>query len=135
MDLDDFGAGKNTNFEGSEDYDVFYIGDLDIGDTFTGEIFMSDIRFNEKLEKDAFTVVITNHDNEEKHVFSYISPTMVEEGTKLYGRKGSKAYELIDSILSGMFNTKRNDVKYHSVVFEQFREGVNSKIYLLRGKL
>lgn len=131
--LDDFGAGKQAGeYEDTEDYEVSYRSDLEPGDTFKGEVFMSELKKSESeatFGKPFFNIVITNHELEEKWVITYWTPNekALAEGN-YYGKKGGAHYVLIDSILSTLFGTPRDEAKYHSVIFDKFRDGINSKI-------
>lgn len=135
--MDDFGAGPSG--QDTDDYEVYYRSELEPGDTFKGEIFMSDIRVSEAettYGQKLFNIVITNHDLEEKWIITYWSPNedALSQGN-YYGKKGGAHYVLIDSILSCLFDTPRDEAKYHTVVFEKFREGVNSRIGMVEAEM
>lgn len=138
--LDDFGAGaQGGDFEDTEDFEVYYRSDLEPGDTFKGEIFMSELKKSEAEAthgKPFFNIVITNHEQEEKWVVTYWSPNedAMAKGN-YYGKKGGAHYMLIDGILACLFGTDRNEAKYHSVIFEKFREGINNKIVSVEAEM
>lgn len=128
-DLGDFGVKAKGG--DTDDYDVLYSKDLEPGDTFTGEAFLSEIKISDYDDKPYMVLVITNHDLEEKWVINYKNPKVVvdNDGTELfYGKKGGKLYTLIDSLLSALFDITPGEAKYHSVVAETFRDAINSKV-------
>lgn len=134
VDQSSFGVEKSSRE--TDGYTALYNKDLEPGDTITGEVFLSDL---EDYEGDdgsrsrRMFLVITDHEMEEKWVIGFWNPKEIDEEDrpkKIYGKKGGKLYNLIDNILSGLFPdaVKPQTAGYHSVVFDAFRDGVNSKI-------
>ncbi len=157
MEESDFGVGlgggSGEGFENTDDYLVKYptpsddpdVGVIEIGDTIEGEIFIGEL----KVAKNGnvfFSVVITNHEEEEKWIVSYFSPTLIlndkvikdleaaeavengEEGIVLYGQKGGRPYIFMDTLLGNLFNKPMGENKYHSALFDKLREGVNNSV-------
>ncbi|MCE7699706.1 MAG: hypothetical protein K8E24_013135 [Methanobacterium paludis] len=135
VELGDFGVRSNSA-QDDDNYEVYYNSDLEPGDMIEGEVFLSEIKDHENAEtgekSKLLTLVITSHEEEEKWVVTYWNPKLFTDDVPtgmLYGKKGGKLYLLIDSILSSMFkDVEKGEAGYHSVDFEKFREGINSKI-------
>jgi hypothetical protein len=147
------GGGSGEGFEDTSDYFTKYptpSDDPDVGVIEPGEIIQGEIYIGElKVAKNGnvfFSVIITNHEEEEKWVVSYFSPTLIlndkvikdleaaeaveagEEGIVLYGRKGGRPYVFLDTLLSGLFGKPAGESKYHSALFKKLRDGVNNNV-------
>jgi len=147
------GGGSGEGFEDTSDYLTKYptpsddpdVGLIEPGDILQGEIYIGEL----KVARNGnvfFSVIITSHEEEEKWVVSYFSPTLIlngkvikdmeaaeavengEEGIVMYGRKGGRPYVFMDSLLSGLFDKPLGEAQYHSALFEKLREGVNNNV-------
>jgi hypothetical protein len=137
LEQSDFGVQSGSGIE-SDDYEVLYNKDLEVGDSIEGEVYLSEIK-DHKSEEDGtesrvFSLIITDHTNEQKWIISFWNPKEVEGGKKIYGKKPFKVYRLIDDFLSGIFGVPKLETPYHSVIFEVFREGINSKVLSVKAK-
>ena len=130
----DFGVESGSGTD--DDYEVLYNKDLGEGDTIEGEVYLSEIKDHTSEEGEqsrVFSLIITDHEKEEKWIISYWNPKEVEGG-KIYGKKPYKVYRLIDDFLGGLFGLPLKEIPYHSVVFDKFRDGINSKVLSVKAK-
>ena len=157
MDEGDFGigasAGSGEGFENTDDYHTKYtrptddpdIGVIEPGDKIKGEIYIGEL----KVAKNGsvfFSVIITDHEEEEKWIVSYFSPTLIlngevikdmdaveavergEEGIELYGKNGGRPYIFMDTLLGGLFGKPIGEAPYHKAIFDKLRQGVNNNV-------
>lgn len=157
MEESDFGigvgGGSGEGFENTDDYLVKYpkpsddpdIGVIEPGEKLQGEIFIGEL----KVAKNGnvfFSVIVTSHEEEEKWVVTYFSPTLIlndkiikdidameavergEEGIVLYGKKGGRPYILMDTLMGNLFNKPIGEAPYQSAQFDKFRQGVNNMV-------
>ncbi len=93
----------DDEIEGTENYNIFNVQDLDPGDTFQGKPFLGDIRENEfeddntgeMVKKYSATLQVVNHENEE-----ILKARVNLKGTddQVQFWQGSQGYDIIDSI-------------------------------------
>ena len=120
------GTGSNT-----DDYDSLYLSQLNIEDEITGEIYVGELKSKEIKKKPVqeFYVIITDHENKQKWICGLITSAYFDDNiAKIYGEKGGRIYELIDSLNHALNGTKLNEMESYSVVFETFREKVNKNV-------
>lgn len=113
----------------TDDYEFKYISQLTAGDKITGEIYLGEIKSKQLKKSDVseFYVIITDHENKQKWICGLITSYYSESGN-IYGEKGGRIYELIDSISNALNDTSLNELESYSVNFDTFRETINSKV-------
>lgn len=122
----DLGQKSGGYDDKTEDYETYYASEVEIGTKISGEVFITERKVHPK-HGDNFTILLTNHDEEVKYVLTFY-PTFYDEGTVLYGRKGSKIYMILDPIFSIIYNQEADEKKYRSVDFETFRNTINNNV-------
>jgi hypothetical protein len=93
----------DTNVDGTEEYEIYYLNDLEQDDSFVGKPYLSDIRGNEfkddktgeMVKKFSATLYINNNQNEET---LQARVNFKGEDDKISVWQGSLCYDLIDSI-------------------------------------
>lgn len=93
----------DDEIEGTENYNIFNVQDLDPGDTFVGKPVLGDIRENEfddentgeKVKKYSATLQIINHENEEI-LKARLNLKSTDDEVQFW--QGSQGYDIIDSI-------------------------------------
>lgn len=120
---------KKSGKDKTEDYDIKYLNELVPQEEISGEIYIGDIRKREvkKKEIDEFYVIITDNETEIKWICGFITSYYPETGT-IYGEKGGRVYNFIDSLNHIVNKTRRNFQDSYSVDFETFRKSVNDNI-------
>lgn len=120
---------KKSGKDKTEDYDIKYLNELVPQEEISGEIYIGDIRKREvkKKEIDEFYVIITDNETEIKWICGFITSYYPETGT-IYGEKGGRVYNFIDSLNHIVNKTRRNFQDSYSVDFEAFRKSVNDNI-------
>jgi len=121
---------KNISFE-DEDYETIYLSDVEVGNKITGEIYISKLKTKEFKgnEFQQFYLIITDRENKKKWVCGINASVYTNNDTvKIYGAKGGRVYQLIDSLNHALNNTKLNQLESYSVVFDTFKETVNEKV-------
>jgi hypothetical protein len=127
----DLGIQKgNTNFK-DEDYETAYLSELEVGDELTGEIYLSELKTQEFRgnEIQQFYLIITDHDNKKKWVCGLNTSVYKNDDiVSIYGAKGGRVYQFIDSLNHALNGTELDHLESYSVVFETFRDTVNEKV-------
>ncbi len=124
----DLGIKKSSKDE-TEDYDIKYLSDLVPQEEISGKIYVGDMRQREikKKEIDEFYVIITDDETRVKWICGLITSYYPEEGT-IYGEKGGRVYNFIDSLNHIVNKTRRSFQDSYSVDFETFRKSINDNI-------
>lgn len=120
----------NANF-GDEDYETMYLSQLEIGSKITGDIYVGELKAKEIKGKEVqeFYVIISDHKNKQKWICGLITSAYFDEDiAKIYGEKGGRIYELIDSLSHSLNDTELNHLESYSVVFNTFRETINERV-------
>jgi len=120
---------KKGGKDKTEDYEIKYLSDLVPLEEISGEIYIGDIRKREvkKKEIDEFYVIITDHETEVKWICGFITSYYLETGT-IYGEKGGRVYNFIDSLNHIVNKTRKNFQDSYSADFETFRKSINDNI-------
>ena len=136
----DLGIQKGSK-DKSDEYSTKFLNQLDPGEEISGEIYIGEMkkrlikktevdknqRFLErqKLDKfltvDEFYIIITDHENKQKWICGLISSYYPKPGN-IYGEKGGRVYNLIDSLNHALNNTPMNMQESYSVNFDTFRK-------------
>jgi hypothetical protein len=116
----------DDDVEGTEDYDVFMVNDLDPGDTFIGKPVLGEIKENEfedidtgeMVKKYSASFLIINHDNKEK-LKARVNLKSLNDDVTFW--QGSLGYDIIDSIeemhepgtsgINNVYNMSFNELK------------------------
>ncbi|MEN4006060.1 MAG: hypothetical protein PQ964_01650 [Methanobacteriaceae archaeon] len=127
----DLGIQKgNISFE-DEDYETIYLSDLEVGAEITGEIYISELKTKEFKgnEFQQFYLIIIDRENKQKWVCG-INPSVYtnDDIVSVYGAKGGRVYQLIDSLNHSLNGTELEQLESYSVVFNTFRESINEKV-------
>lgn len=127
----DLGIQKgNTNF-GDEDYETKYLSQLEVESEITGEIYLSEIKTKELKgnEIQQFYLIVTDHKNKQKWVCGITTSVYTNNDViSIYGEKGGRVYQLIDSLNHALNDTELENLESYSVVFDTFRETINEKV-------
>ena len=127
----DLGIQKgNVNYD-NDDYETIYLSQVEVGSEITGEIFVGELKSKEIKSKDVqeFYVIITDHENKQKWICGLITSAYFDNDiAKIYGEKGGRIYQLIDSLNHVLNGTELDQLESYSVIFDTFRETVNEKI-------
>ncbi|MGB9938041.1 MAG: hypothetical protein ACPK7O_10010 [Methanobacterium sp.] len=127
----DLGIQRGSSNFDDEDYDATYLSELEVGDEISGEIYISEIKTQEFRgnEINQFYLIITDHDNKKKWVCGINTSVYTNDDiVSIYGAKGGRVYQLIDSLNHTLNDTQLNQLESYSVVFDTFRETVNDKV-------
>lgn len=126
----DLGIQKgSTNYD--DDYETMFLSQLEIESEITGEIYVGELKSKEIKGKEVqeFYVIITDHENKQKWICGLITSAYFDDDVaKIYGEKGGRIYELIDSLSHALNDTELNQLESYSVVFDTFRETVNKSV-------
>mgnify|MGYP000946991830 CR=1 FL=1 len=126
----DLGIQKgNTSYE--DDYKAKYLSQLEIGSEITGDIYVGELKSKEIKSKEVqeFYIIITDHKNKQKWICGLITSAYFDDDVaKIYGEKGGRIYQLIDSISHALNGTELNQLESYSVVFDTFRQTINERI-------
>ncbi len=126
----DLGIQKgSTNYE--DDYETMFLSQLEPESEITGEIYVGELKSKEIKGKEVqeFYVIITDHENKQKWICGLITSAYFDdEVAKIYGEKGGRIYELIDSLSHALNDTELDQLESYSVVFDTFRETVNKSV-------
>ncbi|MGF7118031.1 hypothetical protein [Methanobacterium oryzae] len=127
----DLGIQKgNANF-GDEDYETKYLSQLEIGSEITGDIYIGELKAKEIKGKEVqeFYIIVSDHKNKQKWICGLITSAYFDDDiAKIYGEKGGRVYELIDSLSHALNGTELNNLESYSVVFDTFRETINERV-------
>jgi len=127
----DLGIQKgNTSFK-DEDYETAYLSELEVGDELTGEIYLSELKTQEFRgnEIQQFYLIVTDHENKKKWVCGINTSVYKNDDViSIYGAKGGRVYQLIDSLNHVLNGTELGHLESYSVVFDTFRDTVNEKV-------
>lgn len=133
----DLGIQKgNISFE-DEDYETIYLSDVEVGNEITGEIYISELKTKEFKgnEFQQFYLIITDRENKQKWVCGINTSVYTNDGiVSIYGAKGGRVYQLIDSLSHALNGTELEQLESYSVVFNTFRETINEKVEKVRVK-
>lgn len=126
----DLGIQKGSaNYD--DDYETMYLSQLEPESEITGEIYVGELKSKEIKGKEVqeFYVIITDHENKQKWICGLITSAYFDdEVAKIYGEKGGRIYELIDSLSHALNDTELDQLESYSVVFDTFRETVNKSV-------
>jgi len=127
------GIGGAGNYP-DDDYEVKYLNGLTEGDQITGVLAINDIKKkevpqgkNKTTEIDQFYVIVTDHPNKSKWVLG-IQASYYEDKGNIYGEKGGRVYDLLDSLSHVLNGTKEKEKDSLSANFEIFKKTVNNDI-------
>ncbi|MEW6655021.1 MAG: hypothetical protein AB1394_16350 [Bacteroidota bacterium] len=127
----DLGIQKgNISFE-DEDYETIYLSDVEVGNEITGEIYISELKTKEFKgnEFQQFYLIITDRENKQKWVCGINTSVYTNNDiVSIYGAKGGRVYQLIDSLNHSLNGTELEQLESYSVVFDTFRESINEKV-------
>ena len=127
----DLGIQKGNASFGDEDYEITYLSELDAKSEITGEIYISELKTQEYRgnEIQQFYLIITDHKNKKKWVCGINTSVYTNDDViTVYGAKGGRVYQLIDSLNHALNETELDQLESYSVVFDTFRETVNEKV-------
>jgi len=127
----DLGIQKGNTSYADEDYETIYLSDVEIGNEITGEIYISELKTKEFKgnEFNQFYLIIKDHKNKQKWVCSINTSVYTNNDiVSIYGTKGGRVYQLIDSLNHALNGTELEQLESYSVIFETFRETVNEKV-------
>jgi len=133
----DLGIQKGNKNDPTQNYKSEYLSQLGYGEEITGEIFIGELKTKEIKSKEVheFYVIITDNKNEKKWICGLITSAYFDDDVaKIYGEKGGRIYQLIDSLSHTLNNTKLNELESYSVVFDTFRETVNEQVETVTAK-
>ncbi len=121
----------DDEIEGTEEYNIFNVQDLDPGTTFIGKPYLGDIRENEfeddetgeMVKKYSATLQVINHENEEI-LKARLNLKSTDDQVQFW--QGSQGYDIIDSIeelhepgTSGIDNV-------YNMSFKELQEYINN---------
>jgi hypothetical protein len=127
----DLGIQKGNTSFADGDYKTTYLSELEVGSEITGEIYISEIKTQEfrGSEIQQFYLIITDHENKQKWVCGINTSVYTNDDiVSIYGAKGGRVYQLIDSLNHALNDTELEQLESYSVVFDTFRETVNEKV-------
>ncbi|MGZ7119640.1 MAG: hypothetical protein ACXVH2_08020 [Methanobacterium sp.] len=127
----DLGIQKGSSSFKDEDYTTTYLSELEVGSEITGEIYISEIKTQEfrGSEIQQFYIIITDHDNKQKWVCGINTSVYTNDNVvSIYGAKGGRVYQFIDSLNHALNDTELDQLESYSVVFDTFRSTVNEKV-------
>lgn len=126
----DLGIQKGSaNYD--DDYETMYLSQLEPESEITGEIYVGELKSKEIKGKEVqeFYVIITDRENKQKWICGLITSAYFDDDVaKIYGEKGGRIYELIDSLSHALNDTELDQLESYSVVFDTFRETVNKSV-------
>ncbi len=126
----DLGIQKGSaNYD--DDYETMYLSQLEPESEITGEIYVGELKSKEIKGKEVqeFYVIITDRENKQKWICGLITSAYFDDDiAKIYGEKGGRIYELIDSLSHALNDTELDQLERYSVVFDTFRETVNNSV-------
>ncbi len=126
----DLGIQKGSaNYD--DDYETMFLSQLEIESEITGEIYVGELKSKEIKGKEVqeFYVIVTDHENKQKWICGLITSAYFDDDVaKIYGEKGGRIYELIDSLSHALNDTELDQLESYSVVFDTFRETVNKGV-------
>ena len=126
----DLGIQKGSaNYD--DDYETMYLSQLEPESEITGEIYVGELKSKEIKGKEVqeFYVIITDRENKQKWICGLITSAYFDDDiAKIYGEKGGRIYELIDSLSHALNDTELDQLESYSVVFDTFRETVNNSV-------
>lgn len=127
----DLGIQKGNTSFADEDYEATYLSELEEGNEITGEVYISEIKTSEFRgnEIHQFYLIITDHENKKKWVCGINTSVYTNDDVvSIYGAKGGRVYQLIDSLNHALNGTELEQLESYSVVFDTFRDTVNEKV-------
>ena len=124
----DLGIQKGSK-DKSDEYNTKFLNQLDPGEEISGEIYIGEMkkRSIKKTEIDEFYSIITDHENKQKWICGLISSYYPKSGN-IYGEKGGRVYNLIDSLNHALNKTPMNVQESYSVNFDTFRKNINENV-------
>ena len=130
----DLGIQKSSK-DKSDEYNTKFLNQLDPGEEITGEIYIGEMkkRLIKKAEIDEFYVIITDHENKQKWICGLITSYYPKSGN-IYGEKGGRVYNLIDSLNHALNKAPMNVQESYSVNFDTFRKTVNENVQKIKIK-
>ncbi len=127
----DLGIQKGSSSYADEDYENFYLSDVEVGSEISGEIYVSELKTKEFKgnEFQQFYLIIKDHENKQKWVCSINTSVYTNDDVvSIYGAKGGRVYQLIDSLSHALNDTELEQLESYSVVFDTFRNTINEKV-------
>jgi hypothetical protein len=132
---------KTGKFPG-DDYEVKYPSQLNFGDTISGEIYIGEVKDKEIKGKPVkeFNTILTDHENKTKYIISIIGKIEYDgnndkDSPTIYGEKGGRVYDYIDSLENVLNGLKRNEQEAHVYYFNDLRNQVNENVEKVTMKL
>lgn len=124
----DLGIQKGSKSK-TDEYSTKFLNQLEPGEEITGEIYIGEMKKRQikKTDIDEFYIIITDHENEQKWICGFISSYYPKSGN-IYGEKGGRVYNLIDSLNHALNNTPMNMQESYSVNFDTFRATINENV-------
>lgn len=128
----DLGIQKSSGkYKDDSDYTSKYLNELQINDEITGTIYIGELKKKDikGKEVDEFYVILDDEKNKQKWLCGLVTSAYFDDGiAKIYGEKGGRIYQLIDSLNHALNKTELNQQESYSAVFDTFRETVNKKV-------
>ena len=127
----DLGIQKGNTGFADDDYKIIYLSELEVENEITGEIYLSEIKTQDFKgnEINQFYLIITDHENKQKWVCGINTSVYTNDDiVSIYGAKGGRVYQLIDSLSHALNDTELEQLESYSVVFDTFRETINEKV-------
>ncbi len=124
----DLGIQKGSK-DKSDEYNTKFLNQLAPGEEITGEIYIGEIkkRLIKKADVNEFYVIITDHENKQKWICGFITSYYPKSGN-IYGEKGGRVYNLIDSLNHALNKAPMNAQDSYSVNYDTFRKTVNENV-------
>jgi len=126
----DLGIQKgNVSYE--DDYETKYLSQLEFESEITGDIYIGELKSKEIKSKEVqeFYIIITDHKNKQKWICGLITSAYFDDDVaKIYGEKGGRIYQLIDSLSHALNGTELNQLESYSVVYDTFRQTINERV-------
>ena len=124
----DLGIQKGSK-DKSDEYNTKFLNQLEPGEEITGEIYIGEIkkRLIKKTDVNEFYIIITDHENKQKWICGFITSYYPKSGN-IYGEKGGRVYNLIDSLNHALNKAPMNAQESYSVNFDTFRKTVNDSV-------
>ena len=124
----DLGIQKGSK-DKSDEYNTKFLNQLDPGEEISGEIYVGEMkkRLIKKTDINEFYIIITDHENKQKWICGFITSYYPKSGN-IYGEKGGRVYNLIDSLNHALNKISMNVQESYSVNFDTFRKTVNENV-------
>lgn len=113
----------------TDEYNAKFLNELEPGEEIAGEIYIGEMKKRQikNAEVDEFYIIITDHENKQKWICGLISSYYPKSGN-IYGEKGGRVYNLIDSLNHALNNAPMNMQESYSVNFNTFRTNINGNV-------